>query len=110
VRSLLLLANPWSISGLSAKPFPRQARDPELVERADGFAQARLNSELPPKREQLKNGKREKINLSVLRSIHFAPFRDDFGEKQIELGTTDGIHQRVNSWKSAAPNQRGRLR
>jgi hypothetical protein len=46
---------------------------------------------------------------SPLRSTHSAPIRVDFGEKQIELGTTDGIHQRVNSRGTAAPNQRGQL-
>ncbi len=37
-------------------------------------------------------------------------FCDEVGKAQQKRGTTDGIHQGVNSWTTAAPNQRGRLR
>jgi hypothetical protein len=34
-------------------------------------------------------------------------FCDEVGKGPQEMSTTDEIHQRVNFWKTAAPNQRG---
>jgi hypothetical protein len=50
---------------------------------------------------------RSAAEQGVPRFLRIVFFCDEVGKGQQEMGTTDGIHQRVNSRKTAAPNQRG---
>jgi hypothetical protein len=69
---------PWVDFRAIVKTVSSTGSGPELVERADGFAQARLNFRLPVSWEEVSRKTWVESRLRVLRSIHFVPLRDDF--------------------------------
>ena len=78
VRNITMLTRAAGISGLMTTPLPRQARDPEPVERAGGFVLARMNSKWTPEFWTIGVAKTFRANQSMLISIQFVHSRDDF--------------------------------